>query len=185
MKTEIAAVARCVVKYLLIIARSCKGSGMWKILRTACVWQADTNHFTGDQVFERTHVTSTHTFKLIEIDEHCLGYSSQIIFVVRVNQACGKISTQFGREQVVDKSCLTYILHLAAKQQNRMVYNLIAGSGCTHGYQIPLQTFLPETLAACLYAVRQDTDIVRPVPFGQRIKILTDGMVACAEIRVN
>ena len=87
MKTKIAAVARCVVKYLLIIARSSKGSGMWKILR------ADNYSFTGDQVFERTHVTSTHSFKLIEIDEHCLGYSSQIIFVVRVNQACGKIST--------------------------------------------------------------------------------------------
>ena len=114
MKTKETAGARCIVQYLLIVARSRKRSSVREILRTACIRQTDTNHFAGDQILERVQITPAHSFELIEVDKHCLRYFGQIIFIIRIDKTGGKIGAQFGWQQVVDECCFSDILYLAA-----------------------------------------------------------------------
>ena len=74
MKTKETPVACRVVKHFLIIAGSCKRGRMREVLRTACIWQTETDHFARYQIFECIQFPTAHPFKLVEIDQHGLRY---------------------------------------------------------------------------------------------------------------
>ena len=66
-----------------------------------------------------------------------------------------------------------------------MVDDIVLGGGSAHPYQITLQALRPEALVVGTDTVRQNTDIIYPVPFGKLLKILADRVVAATEIGVN
>ena len=169
MKAEKTAVTSGVVKHFLIIACAGKRSRVRKVLRTPRVWQADADYFAGNQILEDIQFPSVHPFKLIQIDKHCLRYFGQIILVARVDKTGRKIGAQFGRQQVVDKRSLSDVLYFAAKQQNSVVHHIVLCGGSAHSHQITFQTFYPKFLVTSMHAVGKDTDIIRSVPFRQRV----------------